>query len=93
MSDYRLILFLTGDAPRSKRARKNLSAALDRVGGPDVTTDEIDVIQHPEAALSHGVFATPALALVTPNNDRQFLYGDLSDQSRLDTFLGTLVAP
>lgn len=90
MSENRLILFVTGDAPRSVRARQHLAAALDRLGTSDVVTEEVDVIREPQKALQNGVFATPALALVTGDQRWQFLYGDLSDEASLHRFLDTL---
>lgn len=93
MSDNRLILFVTGDAPRSRRARQNLRAALDRLDLQGIAPEEVDVIREPQRALALGLFANPALVLVTADQRSQFLYGDLSDAERLDAFLEMLVTP
>lgn len=87
MTDHRLILFVTGDAPRSQRARKNLADALGKQTTLTDTHQEVDLLQDPERALEHGVFATPALGLMTPEGRLHLLYGDLSDEASLNRFL------
>jgi len=87
VSDYRLILFVTGEAPRSQRARANLDAALERLRAHDTGCEEVDLIQSPQRALDTGIFATPALALIDARGNQQLLYGDLSDDTRVDRFL------
>lgn len=84
----RLILFVTGNAPRSRRARSNLANALDALGREAITPLEIDLLAHPEQTVTYSVFATPAL-LRTDDNDGEVsvLYGDLSDEARLLDFL------
>ena len=86
----RLILFHTGDAPRSRRARDNLAQALERLGlRPDVR-DEVDLIVQPEKGVRYGVFATPALVRVVEGDPAAVLYGDLSDASSLERFLAAV---
>lgn len=85
-----LILFITGEAPRSRRAHRNLAAALD-AGGLDVAKAlEIDLLREPQQAISFGIFATPALMRVDASGNRRVLYGDLSDEHRLKDFLAPL---
>ncbi len=55
-----LVLFTTGDSPRSMRARANLGQALKSLGVEGIRAKEIDLIQNPDKVLEHGVFATPA---------------------------------
>ena len=82
-----LILFVAGDAPRSRRARANLAAALD-AAGRERQPREIDVLADPGAALRFGMFATPALVRPDPAGGAPaVLYGDLSDRARLERFL------
>lgn len=85
-----LILFVTGNAPRSRRARNNLSAALDALGMDSVEPLEIDLIEHPEHTTAYSIFATPALLRTDEAGDMQVLYGDLSDERKLADFLDDL---
>ncbi|MGM0983017.1 MAG: circadian clock KaiB family protein [Pseudomonadota bacterium] len=85
-----LVLLVTGDAPRSRRARHNLTAALDASGLGDAPVHEIDLLQEPQQALCYGIFATPALMLIDASGNRRVLYGDLSDEHRLKDFLSVL---
>ncbi|MBK1670856.1 hypothetical protein CKO28_22835 [Rhodovibrio sodomensis] len=81
-------LFITGDAPRSRRARANLAQALETVGSDLGDVDEIDILTAPKQALDHGIFASPALVAAAPDGTTDVLYGDLSDMDRLVRFLG-----
>ena len=85
----RLILFVTGDAPRTGRARSNLAAALAQTG-MDGWPREIDLLKEPTQAIAFGMFATPALLLTDETVDRAVLYGDLSDERALRQFLDEL---
>ncbi len=86
-----LILFVTGDAPRSRRARANLSNMLERLGRSDLTPREVDLLDQPQAGLSYSVFATPSLLKADQQSDGALLYGDLSDEQRLERFLADLL--
>ena len=85
-----LILFVTGEAPRSRRARLNLAAAIEAVGLDDIADQEVDLLDDPEQAVAFTVFATPALVHVDAAGKRTVLYGDLSDTRRLREFLSAL---
>lgn len=84
---WRIILFLAGASPRSRRARVNLRTLLQQVdyaGGLDL--EEVDALQDPARALAHGIVAIPAAVLIGPDGAEQIFYGDLgqeSDQNRL----------
>lgn len=82
-----LILFTTGDAPRSRRARTHLTAALNALGSRDLQVEEIDVIARPSEAVRYRVFATPALMWHVAGSAESVLYGDLSDREALLAFL------
>lgn len=84
--DGRLILFVTGDAPRSRRARDNLARALDGLG-TTARPREIDLVEQPQACIRYGIFATPALLRVDDGGAPSVLYGDLSEEQRLRRFL------
>jgi len=48
---------------------------------------EVDLLHEPKEALRAGVFATPALTRPGDGNDCAHLYGDLSDEETLRSFL------
>lgn len=85
-----LLLFVTGEAPRSRRALLNLAAALDASGAGVAPAQEIDLLDAPQEAIHFGVFATPALMHIDASGNCRVLYGDLSDQDRLRDFLSAL---
>lgn len=85
-----LMLFVTGTAPRSQRARTNLARILERINRSDLQPYEIDLLQQPEQGLKHSVFATPSLLRVSPSGEVSVLYGDLSEEDRLSAFLSEL---
>ncbi len=87
-----LTLFVTGNAPRSQRARANLSTMLERMGRGEVQAYEIDLLKQPDQGLSHSVFATPSLLKTDDDGEVSVLYGDLSDGDRLRRFLSDLEA-
>lgn len=82
-----LILFTTGDAPRSRRARANLAEALRRFGQDPEMTQEIDLVQDPAQTFAYGIFATPALLRISDGEGAEVLYGDLSEPQTLERFL------
>jgi len=83
----KLMLFVTGSAPRSRRARRNLAAALAANEAESVEPMEIDLLKYPEQSVTYSVFATPALLRTDNSGDIRALYGDLSDEARLLDFL------
>ncbi|MGM0915868.1 MAG: circadian clock KaiB family protein [Pseudomonadota bacterium] len=85
-----LILFVTGEAPRSCRARRNLTAALDDSGPSIEPAEEVDLLREPQQAIHFGIFATPALMHIDESGKRRVLYGDLADEHRLKDFLSAL---
>lgn len=85
-----LILFVTGEAPRSRRAQHNLAAALEATAHDGARAQEIDLLREPQQAIHFGVFATPALMHIDASGHRRVLYGDLSDEHSLKDFLSSL---
>ena len=81
-----LLLFVAGDAPRSRRAREALREALEAHGLPQSSFLEIDLLRDPASITRYGIFATPAL-LSLGGEEPETLYGDLSDRERLDRLL------
>lgn len=86
----RLIPAITGDAPRSCRARDNLARALEGLGA-DMSPHEIDLLVDPEQSLTYGILATPALMHIKGGTSNGVLYGDLSDETRPTCFLKGLL--
>ena len=86
-----LMLFVTGNAPRSRRARKNLASALASLELDSVKPMEIDLLSSPDKTVTYSVFATPALLCTDDSGQVRVLYGDLSDEVKLRDFLRDLV--
>ena len=82
-----ITLFFTGDAPRSRRARANLADALSALGLEAQNVSEVDLLKQPQAALDHGIFATPALMVDHGEGEPSIMYGDLSERDRLHQFV------
>ncbi|MGM0951659.1 MAG: circadian clock KaiB family protein [Pseudomonadota bacterium] len=85
-----LMLFVTGTAPRSQRARASLAQMLERLNCNDIQPCEIDLLEQPRQAIKHSVFAAPSLLKVGPDGETSVLYGDLSEEERLRRFLSDL---
>ncbi|MBS3805505.1 MAG: hypothetical protein KGY54_13215 [Oleiphilaceae bacterium] len=85
-----LMLFVTGTAPRSQRARANIARMLEHIHRTDIQPLEIDLLKQPEQGIKHSVFATPSLLRVSPTGEVSVLYGDLSEEDRLHRFLSDL---
>ena len=85
-----LMLFVTGTAPRSQRARANLAKMLDRLNLNDVRPFQVDLLEQPEQGIEHAVFATPSLLKFDATGEVSVLYGDLSVEERLQSFLSDL---
>ena len=85
-------LFVTDDAPRSRRARANLAAAIQTLGRGLDGIREVDVLRNPQVALAHGVFAVPALMRGDLDYGGPVMYGDLSEAAKLLAFLQAFVS-
>ncbi|TQE99671.1 MAG: hypothetical protein FKY71_07455 [Spiribacter salinus] len=85
-----LILFVTGNAPRTVRARANLSRVLREMGLDSIKPQEVDLLETPQEGLTYSIFATPSLLRTDSGGDEGLLYGDLSDTDRLRRFLADL---
>jgi circadian clock protein KaiB len=86
----RLLLLVTGTAPRSQRARSHLRRVLEAHGLDGAPIEEVDVLRQPRVALEYHVFATPALICVRGDGPADVMYGDLSDEEALATFLAAI---
>lgn len=88
----RVFLFVTGDAPRSQRARAHLGEILARLGANHLQSEIIDIFEHPARALAYGVFSAPALVIERLNGRIHILQGDLSDELEVEAFLDSVGA-
>lgn len=88
--DSSLVLFVTGDAPRSRRASHKLTETLDVCRLDIPAPRKINLLQEPQEAIRFEIFATPALMHIDESGRRRVLYGDLSDEHRLKEFLSAL---
>lgn len=82
-----LLLFVAGNAPRSRRAREALRQALEEHGQTAEAYQEIDLLEDPARILEYSVFATPALIRIGDGREPEMLYGDLSDSEKLQRLL------
>jgi circadian clock protein KaiB len=85
-----LTLLVTGNAPRSRRARTNLTRALKVLDQEAIKPLEVDLLSQPEQSVSYSVFATPALLMMRDDGEVAVLYGDLSNERKLLDFLGDI---
>lgn len=83
----RVVLFITGQSPRSQRARMHLKSTLEKILGRDKDYEIVDVLIEPTKMLDHGIFATPALMVKPCAGDPSYLVGDLSDEAKLRELL------
>jgi circadian clock protein KaiB len=70
---FKFRLYVAGDTPNSERAKINLGA-LCRSRLPGAYKIElVDVLKHPERALTDGIFMTPTLIKVSPSPVRMIV--------------------
>jgi circadian clock protein KaiB len=68
-------------------AIKNIKAICETYLDDSVAIEIVDVIQHPEAAVSAQIIAAPTLIKLEPGPERR-LIGDLSNTSKVLAALG-----
>lgn len=88
----RLRLYVTGDSPRSLRAKRNLADAFVKLHIDSIEVCEVDLLENPGEALQSSIYATPALLYLKRNGRESVIYGDLSDEKILLTFLKSFVS-
>jgi circadian clock protein KaiB len=84
--DNRLLLFVVGDEPNSRRARVNLARILEQLPQGQWQVREVDVLKEFQEALGHKVFITPALVVVGAGSNMT-IYGDLSNEEKVSATL------
>jgi len=75
-------LFVAGDAPNSRLAKRNLRILRERSNGCIFEVEVVDVDADPQIALEHGIFVTPALQILRPPPGAM-VFGNLSDHDTL----------
>jgi circadian clock protein KaiB len=82
-----LTFYVAGDGQFSRQAKENLKKLIDEIqGGAEVKLNIVDVTEKPEAALSEGIFTTPALIASMGQMSLRFV-GDLSERDKVVTAL------
>jgi hypothetical protein len=86
-----LRLYVARGTPNSVRAEHNLRVALSAMGGraAGFGLEIVDVFTRPKLALADGVIVTPTLSACR-SGVRHVILGDLSNQSKLQTFFDML---
>ncbi len=81
-SPIRMLLFIAGGEPHSRRAQENLNrlCTSELAGNYELTV--VDVLQDFRAATKHSVMVTPTLIVTEPKPGVTIL-GDLQDTPRL----------
>lgn len=82
MSKFVLKLYITGTSPRAEHAIANLNRICEEDLGGQYEIQIIDVLEHPEAAESDRIVATPTLIKQLPPPLRRVI-GDLSDREKV----------
>ena len=90
LNNYILKLYVSGTSPRAKTAIANLQRICEEELKGQYTLEIIDVLQHPEAAETDRILATPTLVKQLPPPLRRVI-GDLSDKDKV--LLGLEVHP
>ena len=79
-------LFIAGDAPQSRMARKNLQRFRERAAGSEFEVEVVNVLENPQIMLDLGIYITPALQVLEPQPGG-LVYGNLSDEETLRDLL------
>jgi circadian clock protein KaiB len=82
-----LLLFVAGDAPRTRVAVENLGLALTEFRDRNFRLEIVDVFDDAGRAIADRVLVTPTL--LAPGSSRR-LVGDLSEKGQLRYFLSAL---
>jgi circadian clock protein KaiB len=81
-----LVLYISGHAPSSQRARQTLSRVTGTFAEGQINVSFSDVTQEPLRAEGDGVLFTPTLVKVRPM-PRAWIVGDLADGAALTALL------
>lgn len=85
--NLRISLYVAGDAPSSRTARRVLKELIDGNGeDPSLEWEVVDVLREPARALAAGLLATPTLIIEEPQRSHRFV-GDLAGRDDLEQLL------
>lgn len=79
-------LYIAGQSPRSLDAFANLKAICDEHLAGQYEIEIVDLVEHPELAITDNVLALPTLVRLRPLPPRRII-GDLSDTERVLGYL------
>ncbi len=89
---YRFRLYLAGNTPTSAEARANLGALCRLHLSGRYKIEVVDVVRHPDRALTDGIFMTPSLLKLAPS-PVCMVVGTLSNSDSLMRALGLTSEP
>jgi circadian clock protein KaiB len=82
-----LRLYIAGDAPNSLEAVANLEAICREYLKDGHKLEVVDVLKHPQRAMTEGVLVTPSLAKLSPGPTAKVV-GNLKDKAKVLLALG-----
>ena len=83
---YRLILFVAGEEPNSRAARRNLAEICENELHGRCDVQVVDVLEDFTAAAEHNVLVTPTLLVVEPD-PKLTIVGNLSNHAKVRSAL------
>ncbi len=87
MYEFKLYLYISGQAFKSMEDVRNLRALLDKRLKNQYSFEVVNVLDHPQRAQEDKILATPTLVKASPPPEKRVV-GDLSDKERVLTALG-----
>lgn len=83
-----LRLYVAGSAPNSVQAVENINEICHEYHRDAFRLEIIDVLEHPESAMTAGILVTPTLVKLSPAPAAQVV-GNLSDRQKVLIALGS----
>lgn len=87
MYEFKLYLYISGQAFKSMEDVQNLKALLDKRLKKQYSFEIVNVLDHPQRAQEDKILATPTLIKIAPPPEKRVV-GDLSDEERVLMALG-----
>ncbi len=87
MYEFRLYLYISGQAFKSIEDAQNLKVLLDKRLKNQYSFEVVNVLDHPQRAQEDKILATPTLIKIAPPPEKRVV-GDLSDEERVLMALG-----